>query len=521
VILVVEKRPCAMPASGWCNGQGVLAVTSGEFRSQSSARWRWVFLAAGLAAVAIVGAPAIADYTDGIVAANKISMEAAIGLWRKTAWQNDDFLSEIRLGDIYGDERGENKFYDPVESYVWYYLAAVSDRVAQHIGDGYARRVIANDYHRSLAQQQKLMLLMTAEQREQARKRLIYVLSCRGADGFIKLGQLHSTTFSADEEDPRWHNSGPPLDANEYPNESPVTYGALTDDWHWHHDFYSRSRHEFETGDAVSARHMLGIDSSSVIVPNDGEALLYYHIADNMGHPLAREYLRGLDQAVRSTRGLGPRIALEAAERAHYWFPPFEYYPTGDTASGVPHSDECSIDLDRQRALLLVQGVVPFHELQQALWFLGWSTTPFAHWAAIAGPAEFKAMARFQATLGDDATGHLSPLEIVRLIQTAAERGDASSQNTLGVMYARGVGVTVNYVRAEYWFQKAADQRFAAALYHLGVLYKVGPDGIHQDLSKANDFFTASALAGFKPTMNQLAELLSKADAGPHREGHH
>jgi hypothetical protein len=58
-------------------------------------------------------------------------------------------------------------------------------------------------------------------------------------------------------------------------------------------------------------------------------------------------------------------------------------------------------------------------------------------------------------------------------------------------------------------------------MYHLGVLYKVGPAGIHQDLSKANDFFTASALAGFRPTMNQLAELLSKADAGPHREGHH
>jgi hypothetical protein len=76
-------------------------------------------------------------------------------------------------------------------------------------------------------------------------------------------------------------------------------------------------------------------------------------------------------------------------------------------------------------------------------------------------------------------------------------------------------------VRAAYWFTKSADQRFGAALYHMGVLYKVGPNGIRQDLSKANDFFTASALAGFRPTMNQLAELLGQADAGPHREGHH
>ena len=493
----------------------------GEARKLSGARRRCLFAAAGLAAATFLGVPAVADYTDGTVASNKISMEAALSLWRKAAWQNDDFLSEIRLGDLYGDERGENKFYDPVEAYVWYYLASASDRIDQYIGDWFARRVVANDYHRALAQQQKLMLLMTADQREQARKRLIYVLSCRGADGFIKLGELHSTMFTADAEDPRWHNSGPPLDYNEYPNESPTTYGALTDAWHWHHAFFERSRHEFETGDAVSARHMLGIDSSSVIVPNDGEALMYFHIADNMGHPLAREYLRGLDQAVRATRGLGPRIALEAAERAHYWFPPFEYYPTGETDSGVPHSDECAIDLDRQRSLVLVQSIIPVHDVQQALWFLGWSTTPFSRWQAAAGPAEFKAIARFQATLGDDSTGHLTPLQTVRLIQTAAERGDAASQNTLGVMYARGVGVSVNYVRAAFWFQKAADQRYAAALYHLGVLYKVGPDGIRQDLSKANDYFTASALAGFRPTMNQLAELLAKADAGPHREGHH
>jgi TPR repeat protein len=103
----------------------------------------------------------------------------------------------------------------------------------------------------------------------------------------------------------------------------------------------------------------------------------------------------------------------------------------------------------------------------------------------------------------------------VRAIQTAAQRGDAASQNALGVMYAHGIGVMRNYVRAEYWFRKAGDQRFGAALYHLGVLYKVGPDGIHQDLSKANDYFTASALAGFRPTMNQLGDLLALAASRP------
>ncbi|MEJ0042132.1 MAG: hypothetical protein WDM81_07905 [Rhizomicrobium sp.] len=93
------------------------------------------------------------------------------------------------------------------------------------------------------------------------------------------------------------------------------------------------------------------------------------------------------------------------------------------------------------------------------------------------------------------------------------------SQNTLGVMYAKGLGVVTNYARAEYWFSRAADQRFPAALYHLGVLYKVGPPGIDQDLHKSNDYITSSAIAGFRPTMNQLGSLLNAAANEPPHPG--
>jgi hypothetical protein len=471
---------------------------------------------AGLATI-----PARADYTDGAIAAAKISQEAGIKIWRQGAWRDDDFLSEIRLGDVYGDERGDNKFYDPVESYVWYYLASASDRIHEHIGDPYARRVIASDFHRALQQQEKLMLLLTADQRDQARKRIIYVLSCRGADGFIKLGQIHTANYgdapaAAPAGPPPWSAHG----GGYAPAPPPDTYGSLGDVWSSEHRFHTNAWGEFDVGDAAQARRMMGINSDSVILPNNGEALMYFHIADNMGDPMAREYLRGLDPSVRGSRWLGPRVAAEAAEKAQYWEAPFEFYPAGDNASGVPYTDECHMGLERQRALAVAQIDIPPHDVQQALWFLGWSSVPFARWAATAGNSEYKAIARFQATIGDEPTGKLTPGEIVRAIQTAAERGDASSQNTLGVMYAKGVGVPLNYVRAEHWFQKAADQRFGAALYHLGVLYKAGPPGIKQDLSKANDFMTASALAGFKPTMNQLRELLDHASAGPHREGH-
>jgi hypothetical protein len=431
-----------------------------------------------------------ADYTDGLIAQQKISKEAAIRIWRKAAWQNDDFLSQIKLGDVYGEERGENKYFDAVESYVWYYLASVSDRSLAYVDDWRTRRVISNNFARSLDRQLRLILLMDAEKREEARNRIIYVLSCRGPDGLIKLGQIHSTGGEAVAAEA------------EQQAGSRVTFDGLSN--------ISRSRDAFRAsveraylgGEAERARTMMGITTSSVVVPNDGEALTYYYVASNKGHPIAREYVRTLDQRLRRNQRLGPRIALEAAERAKYWFPPFEFYPPGNSDSGVPYSDECFRTIEEQRALLLASSI-PQHEILHALRYLGWGN----------------AVSRYQASLLDEPTGRLSPSQRVRLIQSAALRGDANSQNTLGVMYAKGYGVTKNFVRAEYWFRRGADQRYAASLYHLGVLYKVGPEGIRQDLSKSNDYMTASALAGFRPTMNQLHDLLVRAENEPRRPG--
>ena len=469
---------------GWAFGLGVLLASAGLFISAQIAR---------------------ADFTDGMVAYTRITPQAGIRIWRKAAWQDDSFLSAIKLGDIYGDERGDNKYYDPVESYVWYYIASVSSRIDENISDGYARRVIADDFNRALSQQQKFMLLLTAAQRDDARNRIIYILSCRGADGFIRLGQIHSTGASY---------GGPPP-------RSDGAYDGLGGVWQSKRAFHDRAYSPYDRGDAANARRMMGISNNSVIVPNDGEALMYFHIAANMGHPLANEYLRGLDPVVRNSRWLGPRISVEANDKARWWSPPYEYYPLGDNDSGVPYTDECYINLDRQHALALVSTSLPAGATAQALWFLGWSTIPNARVVARPGPIDVRAVQRFQASVGNDPTGRLTNGEAVLAIEMAAQKGDASSQNTLGVMYAKGVGVPTNYVRSAYWFQKAADQRYAAAIYHLGVLYKAGPPGIKQDLARADNLFTASALAGYRPTMNQLAELLATADAGPHREGHH
>lgn len=445
-------------------------------------------------AIAAMGGRALADFTDGVVA-SRISLDTALRIWRKSAWLNDDFLSEVQLGDVYGREEGENKFYDPVESYVWYFLATKSSRIAQFISDDYARRVIAEDYHRALARLSKLMILLTPEQRQDARDRIVYILACRGADGYMQLGRILTT-----QKDGRGWRS--------YEVQHPSAYEGLSAVGDAYRNLRLNAEDEIDDGQDARVLQMMGVSSSSVIVPNDGEALLYFHVADLMGQPLAKEYLRRLDRDVRRERPLGDRVADEAAEKAHYWSSPFEFYPGGDSASGVPYTDECYANLDRQKALILAAAKLPAHAAERALAFLGWTPTEIG-------------VRRFQASLVDPPTGRLTAAESVRLIQTAALKGDASSQNALGVMYAHGIGVLRNYVRAEFWFRRAADQRFGAALYHLGVLYKAGPEGIHQDLSKANDYFTASALAGFKPTMNQLGDLLIAAASAPRRPGQH
>src|ERR1700749_4526038 len=281
-------------------GKGMAGVRAMNTRTNAGGLRRIaVLLFAGIAALACASGNAIADYTDGAIAAKRISQEAGIRIWRKAAWNDDDFLSEVQLGDTYGQENGDNRFYDPVESFVVYYRPTHSRRIGENVGDISARRVVSNDVHRALWYQNKLMVLLSAEERTEARNRIVYILSCRGADGFLQLGRLHTTGLNS--------NFG-----NDAGGDSAETYGALSDMARSYNSFHDRSEREFAYGQEAQARQMMGVASNAVIVPNDGEALTYFHIADNMGHPLAREYLRGLDRGVRRRRPQGRGLLFPA-----------------------------------------------------------------------------------------------------------------------------------------------------------------------------------------------------------------
>ena len=57
--------------------------------------------------------------------------------------------------------------------------------------------------------------------------------------------------------------------------------------------------------------------------------------------------------------------------------------------------------------------------------------------------------------------------EAVELWQKAANEGDAESQNTIGLCYYYGKGVSQDYAKAVEWLQKAAKQGFAWAQEYL------------------------------------------------------
>lgn len=58
--------------------------------------------------------------------------------------------------------------------------------------------------------------------------------------------------------------------------------------------------------------------------------------------------------------------------------------------------------------------------------------------------------------------------------RTAAQQGDASCQNLIGILYSQGRGVQKNEAEAANWFRKAAEQGLPQACFNLGRAYQLG-----------------------------------------------
>lgn len=98
-----------------------------------------------------------------------------------------------------------------------------------------------------------------------------------------------------------------------------------------------------------------------------------------------------------------------------------------------------------------------------------------------------------------------------QLFQRAAEMGNPTDICNLGVCYKKGTGVAVDHKKAAELYQKAADMGDAAAICNLGVCYYNGT-GVPKNVEKAMGFWSRAAEMGNSAARHNL-ERCRKAKA--------
>ncbi len=102
----------------------------------------------------------------------------------------------------------------------------------------------------------------------------------------------------------------------------------------------------------------------------------------------------------------------------------------------------------------------------------------------------------------------------VELLQKAAEQGDADAQCHLGLMYANGEGVSLDYSKAMEWYQKASNNGNAFAKYAIGRLYQKGK-GVPQDYGMTMDWFKKASDGGCTEAQNAIAMMYLQGNGVP------
>ncbi|MGB1111279.1 MAG: tetratricopeptide repeat protein, partial [Gammaproteobacteria bacterium] len=98
-----------------------------------------------------------------------------------------------------------------------------------------------------------------------------------------------------------------------------------------------------------------------------------------------------------------------------------------------------------------------------------------------------------------------SPQELT-LLQRAAEGGNVEAQWQLGLLYASGQGMPLDYVTAARWIQSAAEQGFTRAQSVLAWLFANGL-GVDQDDAAAGRWYLAAAEQGVAKDQFMVATM--------------
>ncbi len=104
-----------------------------------------------------------------------------------------------------------------------------------------------------------------------------------------------------------------------------------------------------------------------------------------------------------------------------------------------------------------------------------------------------------------------NPQLAAKEFRAAAEKGDASCQYNLALMYEQGMGVAKDEKEAVVWYRKSADLGNANAQFNLGVLYENGR-GTEVDFAQANQWYRKAALQGDPLAIGNLGMLYVRGD---------
>ncbi len=445
-----------------------------------------------------------------------------------------DFFAQLELGGRYEARRdADRNLLDTIEASVWYALALTNPQGYESISprqDFVQREEIRGDVaaspyppgvgtlyddcrvferRQASAALAGLWQRMSSEEQEEVRKRIVYVLSTQGASGYRILARITQTDTG-------------PFGA---PRQS---LGPERHAW-WDGHFFGRPR----ATDTPPAAGGSGFYPVELFARNDVDSYLYDYLAAQGGDVGAYVLMKDFESGSADRAGYADFVEA----KANRWTPPYEFYPPDAPASGVPHSDEGGVSDEAGQIALSRIDELPFVHVLDALHYLRVVDAPplvfegagpgrggperhgpERHGPDRHGPERLGPEAltpgqvqAFQAMLGREQTGHLTPLEKVRAIQYAAVDGSTHAQLVLAVMYSEGVGVKADYARAFHWYQEAARAGSPEAKFAIANYFSLGVGGVaDQDKARAVIYRLDSALAGFQPQATNIQAVLAQ-----------
>ncbi len=96
--------------------------------------------------------------------------------------------------------------------------------------------------------------------------------------------------------------------------------------------------------------------------------------------------------------------------------------------------------------------------------------------------------------------------QAIALFKEASATGNPLAMNSLGVMYAQGLGVEVDLAESRLWYQVAVDHDSKDAYYNLAVMYAEGEGG-EVDLEYAKELFEKACEFGDEEACSYMKDL--------------